>query len=224
MDACVLGVGSEGHCCSPAPPLPLHPPHSPSLQIRQLTLELEALRLSHTSQLSAIQSEYSSAARSLHSHESLARAREEEVRGLSLRVAELEAELAGLVLKREACEEQLQEERQAAGALQEELGVKEAELAAQEAQLRQTQEGVRQLEKRLTSYESDHRDVLSLVGQLRGPKQKVGGLGPTVHEAVVIQWTALVLCAVDGPGQPHPQRGAQGGGERSRDCHMTLAL
>lgn len=150
---------------------------SPPPQIKQLTLELEALRLSHTSQLSAIQSEYSSAARCLLSHESLARAREEEVRGLSLRVAELEAELAGLTLKSEVCEEQLQEERQAVSALQEELGVKEAELGAQETQLGQAQETIRQLDKKLSSYESDHKDVLSLVGQLRAPKQKVGRLG-----------------------------------------------
>ena len=161
----MFAVGNQIHCCSPALP-----------QIRQLTLELEALRLSHTSQLSAIQSEYSSAARCLHSHESLARAREEEVRALSLRVAELEAELASLVLKSEACEEQLQEEQQAATGLQEELGVKEAELGARGAQLRQAQESVRQLEERLRSYESDHKDLLTLVGQLRGPKQKVGGL------------------------------------------------
>ena len=149
--------------------------HLPLPQIRQLTLELQALRLSHTSQLSAIQSEYSSASRCLQSHESLARAREEEVRGLSLRVAELEAELAGLTLKNEACEEQLQQERQAGGALQEELGVKEAELSARETQLGRAQEGLKQMEEKLRSYESDHKDVLSLVGQLRGPKQKVGG-------------------------------------------------
>lgn len=99
------------------------------------------------------------------------------MRGLSLRVAELEAELAGLTLKSEVCEEQLQEERQAVSALQEELGVKEAELGAQETQLGQAQETIRQLDKKLSSYESDHKDVLSLVGQLRAPKQKVGGLG-----------------------------------------------
>lgn len=147
----------------------------PPMQIRQLTLELQALRLSHTSQLSAIQSEYGSAARCLQSHESLARAREEEVRGLSLRVAELEAELAGLTVKNEACEEELHQERQAVGALQEELGVKEAEFSAQETQLRRAREGLRQMEGKLRSYESDHKDVLSLVGQLRGLKQKVGG-------------------------------------------------
>ena len=98
------------------------------------------------------------------------------MRALSLRVAELEAELASLVLKSEACEEQLQEEQQAATGLQEELGVKEAELGARGAQLRQAQESVRKLEERLRSYESDHKDLLTLVGQLRGPKQKVGGL------------------------------------------------
>lgn len=38
----------------------------------------------------------------------------------------------------------------------------------------------------------------------------------------VLELLLLLLCAVGGPGQPHPQRGAQGRGVLLHDYYMTI--
>jgi chromosome segregation ATPase len=141
-------------------------------KIKSILLELESLRLTKDSELSAVQMEYDGLAQNIKFLEDVVSSKNQEIQALHLKMADLEDELSTTKLHYQPYEGQVEELEHTVDGLKDQVTEKASEVERQRAELVHLQSANRRTKADLEKFEKAHQDLQTLLNQLQSfPRQ-----------------------------------------------------